>query len=388
MPSLTKVSFNQAMKYAETVLKSGHVPFVSGSPGLGKSAMAQLIADKNNLKKIDVRLSQEDPSSINGFPDTASGRSQYIPPSRFPLEGDNLPIKPEMEDTYNQLIEEAKNSNKGLTPKVLNAIKQKCCYAGWLIIYDELPSAPRAIIAAAYKLLLDREVGEHKMHKNVWQMAAGNLLTDNAIAGEMGTAARSRVIHIHVASKPSEFQELMFKRKWDPRLIAYLSNKENQVNNFAKFDQSPDETFACERTWEFVNDQLAIIEPDTTKPIPSEFTELLVGTVGSIGREFVTFTKAFKDIATKEQILSDPHNAPLPESNATKFLMCSMLSSIAEMSTTEKVGTINQVMVYTKRMPKEFQFIVSKLLWHKDDSFIDNEDVMEIFNEAGNLALM
>lgn len=42
-------------------LKANTVPFVSGSPGIGKSAIIQSIADKLNYKLIDLRLTQLQP---------------------------------------------------------------------------------------------------------------------------------------------------------------------------------------------------------------------------------------------------------------------------------------------------------------------------------------
>lgn len=75
-----------------------------------------------NLKLIDFRLSQCDPTDLNGFPSVNDkGRATYMPMTTWPLEGDDLPI----------------NKKTGQP------------YDGWLIFFDEMPAAAPAVQAAA-----------------------------------------------------------------------------------------------------------------------------------------------------------------------------------------------------------------------------------------------
>lgn len=144
--SLARKTLKQAMAYAEIVIRAGRVPYVAGSPGLGKSAMFLKICKKYNLKMIDVRLAQEDPTTINGFPCVDGGRSKYLPPELFPLEGkDHLPLKEEHMDkhfAYQDLLATG-------TKEAIEKFQKEYCYAGWLVFFDELPSAPRSVQAAA-----------------------------------------------------------------------------------------------------------------------------------------------------------------------------------------------------------------------------------------------
>ena len=63
--SLATVSLKQATTYALQTLKANLVPFLTASPGVGKSASVMYLAKQFNLKVIDIRLSQEDPSCLN-----------------------------------------------------------------------------------------------------------------------------------------------------------------------------------------------------------------------------------------------------------------------------------------------------------------------------------
>ncbi|UYF10804.1 hypothetical protein 12VC501_gene0003 [Vibrio phage 12VC501] len=142
--SLNRVTLKQAEKYAKAVIQAKRVPYVAGSPGVGKSKMFEAIARQANLKMVDIRLAQEDPTTINGFPSLDGGRSKYLPPALFPLKGDSLPVKEGMEAQYKQMVDAAQGDKTKLKQAV-----ETCCYSGWLIFFDELPSAPRSVQAAA-----------------------------------------------------------------------------------------------------------------------------------------------------------------------------------------------------------------------------------------------
>lgn len=59
------VNLKQAGSMVESCLKAKLVPMMTGSPALGKSSLIAQIADKFNLKLIDLRLAQCDPTDLN-----------------------------------------------------------------------------------------------------------------------------------------------------------------------------------------------------------------------------------------------------------------------------------------------------------------------------------
>ena len=61
----TSVSPPVAKQMVERCLQLKLVPYIKGSPGVGKSAMMREIAEAYNLKLIDVRLAQCDPTDLN-----------------------------------------------------------------------------------------------------------------------------------------------------------------------------------------------------------------------------------------------------------------------------------------------------------------------------------
>lgn len=249
--------------------KAGLVPFVQGSPGTGKSSIVKELAKKYNLELIDLRLSTLEPTDLTGFPQFKNGKASFVPFDFFPLETSEIP--------------EGKN--------------------GWILFLDEFNSASRAVQAAAYKLVLDREVGMHKLHPNCAVFAAGNKMTDNAIVNRLSTAMLSRVVHINLEVNPKTWvQNIATKLGYDERILAYLAMNEDKVMNFDP--ERDDQTFACPRTWGFVDSLLKVMD---TEEIPDEYVPIIGGAVTPyIASEFFTFCKIWKKLPKYEDIVRNP----------------------------------------------------------------------------------
>ena len=201
----------QAVSMITSFLKAKLVPLMVGSPGIGKSSIAKQIADQFNLKLIDIRLSQCDVTDLCGFPQIVNNKASYVPMDTFPIEGDTVP--------------------KG--------------YSGWLLLFDELTSAVPALQSAAYKILLDRMVGLHHLHKHVALMAAGNLETDNAIVQPMSTALQSRLAHLELVVDSKEWVNWATSNGIDHRITAYINFKPGNLYTFNP--DHTDKTYASPR---------------------------------------------------------------------------------------------------------------------------------------------
>lgn len=59
------VTLKQASELVRNCLRAKLVPFIKGSPGLGKSAIVKAIAETYKLELIDLRLAQCDPTDLN-----------------------------------------------------------------------------------------------------------------------------------------------------------------------------------------------------------------------------------------------------------------------------------------------------------------------------------
>lgn len=330
------------------------VPFVKGSPAMGKTSMARAVAKAFNLFLIDIRVAQEDPVCLNGALSIKGDRSEFLPPSRFPLTTDTLPTNPDTGKPY----------------------------AGWLVTFDELPDAPKAIQSACYKILLEREIGQYKIHPKAYMMAMGNHASDKAgVSGEMSSALKSRLVHINVNSDSQLFLDNISKWGWDLRLQAYLSWKPENVNTFKAYNRgSADDTYPAERTWDMVNSFITAMYPDETTPISSDDIIELAGMIGSIASEFITFTQCVDDQPKYEEIIANPSECRLPDSEGAKYLLMSMLSTRI---TEENHAAL---VTYVRRMGKAYPHPFIRMAWKKDSAIAMYPEIMAMLSEYGKLS--
>jgi hypothetical protein len=289
---------------------------VHGSPGCGKSEMILGVAKRLNLFPIDERLSTDEPTDLKGFPDINrdSGKAGYLPMDTFPIEGDPIP--------------------EG--------------YDGWLLFLDELNAADKDVQKASYKLILDRALGQKKLHPNVAIVGAGNLDTDGAMVEELTTALQSRMVHIVVKATAQGFIEHAEEAGFDHRVIAFNRFKPDLFYNFNP--DHDDHTFSCPRTWEFAS---RLIKNKSDLSITDN--ALLCGTLSEgVGREFAGFCEIFHDLPTMEAIAANPGGTPVPTEPSVQWAITGAIANNATPKTMEGL------MTFIKRMPKEFQVVTLK----------------------------
>lgn len=316
------VSLRQAKPFIIKSLLAGLCPMISGSPGLGKSAMIHQIAEEYNLYLIDIRLSTVDPSELNGFGTVVNGIAKYIPFDIFPLESTPLP--------------------KGKD--------------GFIIFLDEITSAPPAIQASAYRLILDRMVGQYKLNSKCLIAAAGNLITDGAIVHRQSTALSSRMVHFKVEPSVKEWiEDFALPQGIDYRVIGFAEFKPDLLT---KFDPNKvDFTFPCLRTYEFLS---KLIKGDS---VEYDSTVLYQSAVGAgTANEFVSYCKVYKEIPSLEDILKDPTGFSVPTEPSTQLALCNMLASNLDatnapvlLSAIERMDISMQVATMIKAFAKRIQ---------------------------------
>ena len=84
-------TLNHAKEMIPHLLGANIVPFMHSSPGIGKSSVGFQISEQYKLKFIDLRLSDRDPSDMNGLPSFKDGKASFLPFDTFPLEDTPIP---------------------------------------------------------------------------------------------------------------------------------------------------------------------------------------------------------------------------------------------------------------------------------------------------------
>lgn len=296
---------SQVARCARTLVAL-QIPFyLKGKVGIGKSQVIHQLCDELKIEMRDVRLSQMDPTDIKGFPspDTAKGVMRWLPADFLPTKG------------------------KGV------------------LFLDELPSAPMAVQAAAYQLILDRKVGNYTLPPGWSVCGAGNLDTDRAIVNRMSSALANRLVHVEFEADLEDWVDYAIQSGIDADLVAFLRFRTNLLHSFDS-TQNP-AAFPTPRAW-FTVDKMRKAQMASL-----DEHELIKGTVGEgAAAELRSFLKVIQDLPSVDEIKLNPDTTKVPEEPATQYALTTALS----MGTTT-APAFARFMQYVNRMPVEFQVV-------------------------------
>ena len=156
-------------------------------------------------------------------------------------------------------------------------------------------------------------VGQKKLHKRAVITCAGNLMTDKAIVNPVGTAMQSRLVHIEMELNFDEWlQDVSMKEGYDSRIISFLGTNPSRLMMFNPDHE--DKTFACPRTWEFVNKLLK-----SNPNMDSRRTPLFAGAISTlVSAEFFQFIEVYDKLIKVSDILKSPETCTVPHETAVK----------------------------------------------------------------------
>ena len=336
------ISTKELPSALKKVLKAGLVPFVSGMPGIAKSAIIKQLAIDYSLEFIDVRLSQLDNIDLSGLPTIINGKVEFIPPKDFPLDTDPIP--------------EGK--------------------AGWLIFLDEFNAAAKSVEAAAYKILLDRKIGQHNLHPTVFMLAAGNRTGDRAIVNRLSTATQSRLVHFNLAMQSDHWLEWAREADIDYRVTSFIEFQPSILNSFKP--SHSDNTFPCSRTWTFVSQLISGVEDITMDYLP-----ILAGTVGEgAAAQFKKFTEIFNELPKIDSILRNPTSVDVPTEPGICYAVGGLVGHHLS------VDTADRLMKYIIRLPNDFQILTLRSALAKDKSLVKHKAIKTWIKTNGMQMLM
>lgn len=324
-----------AVPLVEDAMFARLVPMLHGSPSIGKSAIVAQIAKKLNLCLIDARMAGFDPVDMNGLPmlDAEKGLASFIPMDTFPLDDRPLPLNPETNLPYD----------------------------GWLLFLDEFNSAPMAVQAAAYKLVLDHKVGCRDLHPRCAIVAAGNLDSDGAITNPMSSAMVSRIVHLVVRPDLQEWLEWAVNNGVSSKLTSFL---EFQPGDFYTFDPNePSHIYCGPRPLEFANRLLKRWNDE----VPLDKAKLLAGTISEgVTTDFRTFIAHYANLPTLADILANPTGVDMPTNPGTLYALDGCISEWLS------ADNIKTMVKFIDRLPPEHKIIMFRMAIRKQPTIRSN----------------
>lgn len=212
--------------------------FLWGPPGIGKSELVADIGAELEALVIDLRMALLDPTDLRGI-------GFYNPNS---------------------------NTMDWAAPVDLPTAELAAKYKHIILFLDEMNSAPPAVQAAAYQLILNRRIGQYKLPDNVIIIAAGNRETDKGVTYRMPAPLANRFVHFEMRVDFESWLNWAVTHNVHSDVIGYLSQHKGDLFDFTPTSSS--RSFATPRSWSFVSDILQ--EPMNEE----EILDVISGTVG------------------------------------------------------------------------------------------------------------
>lgn len=290
-----------------SVIDSGRVPYLWGSPGIAKSSLVAQEADRRRAAVpgygfIDFRAAMKDATDIGGIPvpDKATSRVSWFLPDCWPTSGDGC------------------------------------------IFLDELNRAPVMVQNALLQLVLDRSIGERYKLPAGWSIvAAGNRESDGGGVQRMPAALANRFIHINVTPDVDDWCVWASKAGVEPVVIAFIRYRRDLLDAF----DAKAKAFPTPRSWHIVSDTIK------TSPHKSIELALYAGTVGyAPALEFMAFLDLYRKLPSIDGIILNPTKAPVPQTSevSTLWAVCAALARAA------KDSNFGRILQYLARIPEEY----------------------------------
>jgi hypothetical protein len=228
---------------------------IYGSPGVGKSEQVYQALEDGDLF-IDLRLNTLDSIDLRGLPvikkDDKGNPTQveWVRPEFIPWEGRGI------------------------------------------LFLDEINTAPPSVQNPALQLVLDRKVGNHRLGKDWYIVAAGNKADDKAHVHPLSSALRQRFAIYHYEPDKDTWSNWAVKSNVHPHVIGFINFKPDQLIQPAIDDEGANPS---PRSWYYVSQRL-YSDQNELKDIRS--------VVGAAANEFMAYQSVCAKVPSITDIIS------------------------------------------------------------------------------------
>lgn len=298
----------------EDIVDKHPAVFIKGVPGVGKSQA--ILKIKNNLKTItnkeivlkDVRLLLYSPLDLNGIPvpDKEKKKAIWLTPELFSFEN---------EDAIN------------------------------ILFLDELTSAPEQIQAAAYQIALDKKLGDHKLPKNTFVVAAGNTNDDYSVTNEMPTALKNRFIHFKIKEDVESWINWALENKIHNYIIEFI--KKNPDKLITKEFNTDSNIIVTPRSYEILSNMLNILKGDI-----KEHETIIKSVLGESLTKVFLNNEEEEEVYNYKKILNEGINEEIKDLEIINKILTNL--EISYKNYFENKEQMENVLSFIKHIPKDF----------------------------------
>lgn len=309
--SIRQMGPKAAKRAIAFAIKMKRPTFLWGPPGIGKSDLVSQIGTDTNREVIDVRLALWEPTDIKGIPyfDSNTSTMTWAPPAELPTDPASKAI----------------------------------------LFLDELNSAPPAVQAAAYQLILNRRVGTYVLPEGVDIVAAGNRDSDKGVTFRMPAPLANRFVHLEMKVEFEDWLDWATLNRVHEEVVGYVGFAKQDLYDYDP--KSPSKSFATPRSWSFVSDMVYDEEIDT-----ETLTNLVSGAVGDgLAVKFMAHRKIASKLPKADDILDGKvEDLEIKEISAMYSLTVSLCYELKDRADKKVQGWDKMADCFFKYMMKNF----------------------------------
>lgn len=268
--------YSEVLSAAELIMEANDVPLIVGESGIGKTALAREIANKNDYELITIDANLLKEGEIGGLPTVENGKTKYA--------------------THTKLaeIQEYTNKNKSV-----------------LLFIDELNRCEHAVQQELMNLILNREINGFALNDNVKILAAmnpsnkyENYRDSEYAVVDMDQAQEDRFVWLDMDVDVKEWIKWGMSKNGniDEDIIEFIST----FPEYLSTPHSRDSIKATPRSYERVSKAYKIYKKNKEKYSFDVFLSTVKGNLGvSISTDFASFIKSKKKPMIKaEEVFS------------------------------------------------------------------------------------
>lgn len=319
---MKQLNHKQLKEFLKVAYNKKISTYIWGAFGIGKSAVVKQVSEELNIRLIDVRVSQLEPSDVRGLPKIENNTTKWFYPNWLPAE------------------------DKGI------------------LFLDEINLAVPSIQASLYQLILDRRIGDYILPKDWFVVCAGNRLEDKANIFELPSPLANRFVHIELKiPSVKEWQNWAFDNDISEKIIAFLNFKPEYL---FKFDSKyKDKSIPTPRSWAFCSSLIKDVNGEEL------LDNLISSSVGEgVAIEMNAFLRLRKTIDIKD-LIENPNKIKEIEEIGLKWALLSAITEYYKQNKEEKI--FRNIIKICKLLEAEYTFLLLKFIIKVDKEYFRKE---------------
>lgn len=373
------MNYNDTLKSVDLILATGEVPLIVGESGIGKTALAEEIAQKNNWSLLVINGNLLKEGEIGGLP--------------------TIETYPAVDDSGGKV--EKKTTIYAVHTKLREIDNETAQKKTVLLFIDEINRCEHTVQQELMNLILNREINGYKLPANVKILAAMNPSSkygtdlDYQVV-DMDAAQENRFVWLYMEPDYTQWIDWATAAGIEQKVIEFISTFPEYLHKINEDDIS-----ATPRSYERISGIYKLYKEQKDSIARSVFVNLIRGNVGKfIAEEFASFVEAdcrpllsYDDVFSGKSLSQSVIDSIKSESHTRLYLAAKNILMTLEgaINTDDRAAghSIPRLIAFLKTYPVDLMIGIMKDIKNNYPGVykyaIENEAFVESYFEAYRL---